>query len=140
MDWRDHAACLDADPELFFPVNDQGPALLQIAAAKTVCQRCPVIRECLSWALEAGEAFGVWGGLSEGERRAMGAATRRVSYGHTETRCCSGCQQTKPLGDFGRDAQSQDGISRRCKVCRAEVARRSQRRVRQGRQEQEVRS
>ncbi|MGH3981118.1 MAG: WhiB family transcriptional regulator, partial [Pseudonocardiaceae bacterium] len=41
-DWRHSAACRDEDPELFFPVGDDGPALVQIAAAKTVCARCPV--------------------------------------------------------------------------------------------------
>ena len=37
MDWRSRAACLDKDPELFFPVGNTGPALLQIEEAKTVC-------------------------------------------------------------------------------------------------------
>ena len=41
MDWRGHAACRDEYPELFFPVGTSGPALLQIAEAKTVCRRCP---------------------------------------------------------------------------------------------------
>jgi hypothetical protein len=40
MDWRDRAACRDEDPELHFPVGVSGPALLQIAEAKTVCRRC----------------------------------------------------------------------------------------------------
>ena len=40
MDWRNRAACLDKDPELFFPVGNTGPALLQIEEAKSVCRRC----------------------------------------------------------------------------------------------------
>ena len=40
MDWRSRAACLDKDPELFFPVGNTGPALLQIEEAKTVCRSC----------------------------------------------------------------------------------------------------
>lgn len=52
MDWRHRAICRDEDPELFFPVGNSGPALLQIAEAKAVCQRCPVTSECLAWALE----------------------------------------------------------------------------------------
>lgn len=71
MDWRHRAACRDVDPELFFPIGNTGAALLQIEEAKAVCRRCPVIDECLQWALEAGEDSGVWGGLSEDERRAM---------------------------------------------------------------------
>jgi WhiB family redox-sensing transcriptional regulator len=71
MDWRNHAACRDEDPELFFPVGTSGPALLQIAEAKAVCRRCPVSSECLNWALASGQDAGVWGGLSEDDRRAL---------------------------------------------------------------------
>jgi WhiB family redox-sensing transcriptional regulator len=71
MDWRHHAACRDEDPDLFFPIGDSGPALLQIDEAKAVCRRCPVTEQCWRWALESGQDFGVWGGLSEAERRAM---------------------------------------------------------------------
>ncbi len=71
MDWRHRAICRDEDPELFFPVGNSGPALLQIAEAKAVCERCPVINECLNWALETGQDAGVWGGLSEDERRSL---------------------------------------------------------------------
>ena len=71
MDWRHRAACLDEDPELFFPIGNTGPALLQIEEAKQVCRRCDVRDACLQWALEAGQDHGVWGGLSEDERRAL---------------------------------------------------------------------
>ena len=54
MDWRHRAACRDEDPELFFPIGNTGPALLQIEEAKAVCRRCDV-RECLQWALESGQ-------------------------------------------------------------------------------------
>src|SRR6476659_3288531 len=69
MDWRHKAACLDKDPELFFPIGNTGPALLQIEEAKQVCRGCSVKDACLQWALEAGQDHGVWGGLSEDERR-----------------------------------------------------------------------
>ena len=65
MDWRNRAACLDEDPELFFPIGNTGPALQQIEEAKAVCRRCPVMDTCLKWALESGQDAGVWGGLSE---------------------------------------------------------------------------
>lgn len=71
MDWRNDAACRDEDPELFFPVGTSGPALSQIARAKSVCRRCPAMTECLTWALESGQDAGVWGGASEDERRAL---------------------------------------------------------------------
>ena len=71
MDWRHVAACRDEDPELFFPIGNTGPALLQIEEAKSVCRRCPVREDCLQFALESGQDAGVCGGLSEDERRAL---------------------------------------------------------------------
>src|ERR1700709_559642 len=71
MDWRHRAVCRDEDPELFFPIGNTGPALMQSEEAKAVCRRWPVMSECLSWALESGQDAGVWGGLSEDERRAL---------------------------------------------------------------------
>ena len=71
MDWRHEAACRDEDPELFFPIGTTGPALLQIDEAKAVCRRCMVLDDCLAWAIESGQESGVWGGLSEDERRAV---------------------------------------------------------------------
>jgi WhiB family redox-sensing transcriptional regulator len=71
VNWRHNAVCREEDPELFFPIGNTGSALLQIEEAKAVCRRCPVMDQCLQWALESGEETGVWGGLSEDERRAM---------------------------------------------------------------------
>jgi WhiB family redox-sensing transcriptional regulator len=71
MDWRHRAACRDEDPELFFPIGNTGPALQQIEEARAVCRRCAVVDECLTWALESGQDAGVWGGLSEEERRVL---------------------------------------------------------------------
>ena len=71
MDWRHQSACRDEDPELFFPVGNTGPAITQIEEAKKVCNRCNVKEPCLAWALESGQDAGVWGGLSEDERRAL---------------------------------------------------------------------
>lgn len=71
MSWRQSAACLSQDPELFFPVGTSGPAVRQVEEAKGVCRRCPVVSECLTWALEVGVDHGVWGGQTEEERRAL---------------------------------------------------------------------
>jgi WhiB family redox-sensing transcriptional regulator len=79
MDWRHRAACRDEDPELFFPIGNTGPALLQIEEAKQVCRRCDVVEECLTWALESGQDAGVWGGLSEDERRALKRRRQRAN-------------------------------------------------------------
>ena len=51
MDWRSRAACLEKDPELFFPVGNTGPALLQIEEAKAVCRTCEVMDTCLQLSL-----------------------------------------------------------------------------------------
>ena len=71
MDWRHRSACRDEDPELFFPIGTTGPALMQIEDAKAVCRRCTVVDACLNWALENNQDSGVWGGLSEDERRSL---------------------------------------------------------------------
>jgi WhiB family transcriptional regulator, redox-sensing transcriptional regulator len=67
-------ACRHEDPELFFPVGSTGPALLQAARAKAVCAGCPVRIDCLDYAIETGQSAGVWGGVSEEERRAIRSA------------------------------------------------------------------
>jgi WhiB family redox-sensing transcriptional regulator len=77
MEWVYRALCKDEDPELFFPVGTTGPAATQVHAAKSVCARCPVRLECLEWAMGTGQDSGVWGGLSEEERRALRRARRR---------------------------------------------------------------
>jgi WhiB family redox-sensing transcriptional regulator len=77
MDWVHRARCKDEDPELFFPVGTTGPAAGQLNAAKAICSQCPVRAECLEWAMATGQDAGVWGGLSEDERRALRRARRR---------------------------------------------------------------
>ena len=69
--WREHALCRDTDPELFFPVGTTGSALVQIAEAKRVCAECAARVECLDFALTTNQDSGIWGGLSEEERRAI---------------------------------------------------------------------
>jgi WhiB family transcriptional regulator, redox-sensing transcriptional regulator len=70
-EWRDDAACLHADPDLFFPIGLAGPALRQVDEAKRICLACPVRTPCLKWALGQGILSGVWGGTTEEERRAI---------------------------------------------------------------------
>ena len=72
MDWRDQAICRDApDADLWFPVGETGPAALQIFEAKNVCRHCPVLAACGRWALDTKQLFGIWGGMTEGERDAV---------------------------------------------------------------------
>jgi WhiB family redox-sensing transcriptional regulator len=71
LTWRDEALCVQTDPEAFF-VERGG----SVRPAKRVCAACPVKAECLEFALENDERFGVWGGLSERERRTMKSVRR----------------------------------------------------------------
>jgi WhiB family redox-sensing transcriptional regulator len=63
-DWQSRANCMGVDPELFFP--ERGSSTRE---AKEVCRGCVVREECLEYALAHGEKFGIWGGMSERERR-----------------------------------------------------------------------
>lgn len=68
--WQADAACRGMDPAVFFPPTSEGGVRhrQRLDAAKMICRRCPAIQACLSHALRAREASGVWGGLSESER------------------------------------------------------------------------
>lgn len=69
-DWRHQARCKGTDdPDLWHPIGSTGAALLQIAEATAVCRRCPVMDQCLDYALDHNIHDGVWGGMSEDERR-----------------------------------------------------------------------
>lgn len=70
--WMDRANCHQVDPDLFFP--ERGAS---IAEARAVCRACDVREECLEYALEHGEKFGIWGGKSERERRTLRARRNR---------------------------------------------------------------
>jgi WhiB family redox-sensing transcriptional regulator len=68
--WRLRAACREVDSAVFFsPETERAPERdVREARAKSICARCPVIRECAVYALRHGERYGVWGGLSERDR------------------------------------------------------------------------
>ena len=74
--WHDLARCAETDPEIFFPEKGES-----VRPAKRVCAGCEVRAECLQDALDRGERFGVWGGLSERERRVLARQPSPV-------RCC----------------------------------------------------
>lgn len=69
--WQQRAACRNQDPELFFPISQVGPGARQTARAKAFCARCTARTECLAFALDNGLDHGIFGGLTEGERRAL---------------------------------------------------------------------
>jgi WhiB family transcriptional regulator, redox-sensing transcriptional regulator len=71
LTWKDQAACRDLHPDLFFPIGTTGEAVEHIQDAKAVCAECPVAQACLYFALETHQEYGIWGGTTEDERRAI---------------------------------------------------------------------
>lgn len=76
-DWRDQAACRTENPDLWFPAGDSGPYFKAIEQAKQICARCPVAVACLQYAATAGIDSGIFGGLTEQERRTIRKSARR---------------------------------------------------------------
>ena len=66
LSWQERSLCAQTDPEAFFP--EKGGSTRE---AKKVCVGCEVRAECLEYALANDERFGIWGGLSERERRKL---------------------------------------------------------------------
>ncbi|HSJ71517.1 MAG TPA: WhiB family transcriptional regulator [Acidimicrobiia bacterium] len=64
MSWQDFANCRGADPDLFFPERGASTRV-----AKSICRECTVRDECLEFAIVSSEKFGIWGAMSERERR-----------------------------------------------------------------------
>lgn len=71
-EWVDEGLCGQTDPEIFFPGKEGSTA-----PAKRVCAACPVLAECRAWAIP-NEVYGIWGGLSEQERRKARSAARKA--------------------------------------------------------------
>ncbi len=98
IEWQQDAACKGEDPRIFWRPHE--------AHAKAICARCPVIEDCLRHALEADESGGVWGGMTDRERRALKAGKPVVRLcawcsdeytwlpkpGRPRTYCSVGCQ------------------------------------------------
>lgn len=101
-DWRDRAACLGEDPELFFTEGTGHPSQLQIAQAKQVCRRCPVKAECLAWAVGAGDQWAVAGETTPAERRHLQATPPPPPRKVRTTRWCVNCPRRLDEGDLGR--------------------------------------
>lgn len=68
--WMRDAACVEEDPELFFPLTELSSDP-QVDQARRVCRRCAVLLTCRLWAIDNGEDAGVWGATTAGQRRAI---------------------------------------------------------------------
>ncbi len=72
--WQRHAACKGPNAELFFPpasAERKDERLERERVAKSICASCPVVEECLSYAMRIREVHGIWGGTTELERRSL---------------------------------------------------------------------
>jgi WhiB family redox-sensing transcriptional regulator len=74
--WRDQARCRGVDPQVFHPSEDDDVAG---AAAKAICEVCPVREPCLEYAISTREKDGVWGGMTARERRRLIRQRRRTA-------------------------------------------------------------
>ena len=106
--WQDFAECQYTDPEVFFP--EKGGSA---RAAKQICRSCEVRAECLEYALVNGERSGIWGGLSERERRRVKRIVTAVTS--RAPRLCR-----KRLHVMDEDNRTAGG---RCRACREESGR-----------------
>lgn len=71
--WQLQGECTHHDPELFQPVTE-----IAAREVKQICRRCPVVVECRAWALSHHEISGVWGAMSERDRREVWSGRRRI--------------------------------------------------------------
>lgn len=111
-DWRHRAACRDEDPELFFPIADNHGRLPagQLEAARAVCHICPVRADCEQWAVETGQAWGVWGGTTPSER-AVRAGEVTAEYAVDNWEACGHCGRA-----FTPDRRTQRWCSPSCRT------------------------
>ena len=90
--WRTRGVCSRQDPDTFFP-----PPREAAHAALALCRRCAVLGSCLAWALDAGDRYGVWGGTTPRERRAMTVVWRET---HDEAEMSTAEVSGRVLADY----------------------------------------
>lgn len=113
--WVEDGLCGQTDPELFFPING-----VNATEPKAVCARCPVRSDCLEYALENDERFGVWGGLSERERRDLKKTTTTTkdttmtTHPVDDFEVCEGC-----YASFAPTEVDKEGLCDACAIAPA---------------------
>ena len=97
--WMADAVCTSTDPDLFFPERGERA---KYAAAKAICETCPVRITCLQWALDTNEPYGIYGGTTERDRRNMRGARNAACgteagfwrhYRADDTVTCAACKK-----------------------------------------------
>jgi WhiB family transcriptional regulator, redox-sensing transcriptional regulator len=77
-DWQSQGACLNADPDVFFPISVAGASATQIRTARAICAGCAVRSDCIDFAVENREIQGIWGGTTDDERKKLRRARARA--------------------------------------------------------------
>lgn len=108
--WMSESLCAQTDPETFFPEKGGTTRL-----AKRVCAACPVREECLAYAVDNQERHGIWGGLSERERRKLTPQSRRICR-------LPGCDQVVPVTAHKRRVYCCDEHTREDNLRRSRIA------------------
>ena len=83
LPWAEHAACRDEPTDIWYPTR-RGPVAVDWTRPRSICQSCPVLTDCRSYAVAHEPDWGMWGGLTPEERRAF--RRRRRRYERTTTR------------------------------------------------------
>lgn len=121
LGWQEQALCARTDPDAFFP--EIGGSTRE---AKKVCAGCDVRAECLEYALRTDQRFGIWGGLSERQRRKIRRQRDADAPQQTDetTLPCAICQEHKPVSEFPKPRSTNITNARICKDCVAAKNRR----------------
>lgn len=107
-EWMTHGACVGTNPDVFFVERGESTG-----AARNLCRQCPVVGECLEFAIANGEQFGIWGDTTERERRAIRRARRGGNVAPTRV--------DRPLRPCGTEAAYRRHTKRGeppCDACR----------------------
>jgi WhiB family redox-sensing transcriptional regulator len=78
MDWLERASCRGMDTDIFF--LERGDTFQEVEAAKSVCCFCPVVKDCLNYALDRNITYGIYGGLAPTERRIERRRREKLNY------------------------------------------------------------
>jgi WhiB family redox-sensing transcriptional regulator len=111
LNWLADAACAGMDQRAFFATGNHARA--QVFAAKKICDACPVREECRGWAIESGERWGVWGGMSQHELRKK----RRRFTSRAKTRTVNASPKNREPAKCGTNSGYRKHLREKTKPC-----------------------
>ncbi|MCG0066267.1 WhiB family transcriptional regulator [Streptomyces tricolor] len=111
--WLQHAACAGMDVRAFFSSGHHARA--QVNEARRVCATCPVQTQCAAWAIETGERWGVWGGMSQKQLREK--RRRFTSRAKTSTTAPSSRKRKRQPAKCGTRSGYQKHLREKTEIC-----------------------